>query len=238
MTTFNGGRYVKAQIESVLSQLKDADELIICDDVSTDNTLAIIQSFSTDSRIIIKQNIKRIGVIQNFEQALKLATGEYIFLCDQDDVWLEYKTERMIASLHDSILTVSDCKVVNADLKDIQPSFFAIRGSGPGLIKNIHINGFLGCCMAFRKELLPYILPIPKSVPMHDMWIGLVAETIGKVNFINEPLLLYRRHGKNASPTAEKSRFNLYQQIKFRLALFFLLITRYFRNILQYKYER
>jgi glycosyltransferase involved in cell wall biosynthesis len=233
MTTFNGGGYVKAQIESVLSQLKEHDELIICDDVSTDNTIDIIQSFSADSRIILKKNTKRIGVIRNFEQALKLTTGQYIFLCDQDDVWLEYKTERMIASLHDSILTVSDCKVVNEDLKDIQPSFFAIRGSGPGLIKNIHKNGFLGCCMAFRKELLPYILPIPESVPMHDMWIGLVAETIGKVSFIQEPLILYRRHDKNASPTAEKSGFSVYQQIKFRLTLSFLLIARYFRNIVQ-----
>jgi glycosyltransferase involved in cell wall biosynthesis len=237
MTTSNGGAYVKAQIESVLVQLKENDELIICDDVSTDNTLAIIRSFCDDSRIILQQNTKRLGVIQNFEQALELATGEYIFLCDQDDIWLEHKTERMIGELRDSILTVSDCMVVDADLKELQKSFFAIRGSGPGVIKNIHKNGFLGCCMAFRKELLPCILPIPSSVPMHDMWIGLVAETTGKVSFINEPLSLYRRHGKNASPTAENSRFNLSQKIKFRLTLSFLLIGRYFRNIVQSKYE-
>lgn len=231
MTTFNGADYIANQIESVLTQLKANDELIIFDDLSSDNTVDIIYSNFTDNRIIFNQNTQRLGVIHNFEQALKIATGDYIFLCDQDDIWLEEKVNQTINALKDSLLTVSDCKVVDANLLEIHPSFFAIRQSAPGLIKNLYKNSYLGCCMAFRKELLPYILPIPKSVPMHDMWIGLVAETVGKVSFIREPLILYRRHGKNASPTAEKSSFNLYKQIKFRLTLVWLITARYIRNI-------
>lgn len=238
MTTFNGSVYIAEQIHSVLQQLNKNDELIILDDVSSDNTADVICANFTDNRIIFKQNTERLGVIHNFEQALKIASGDYIFLCDQDDIWLEKKVTQTITALKDSLLIVSDCKVVDANLSEIHPSFFEIRKSAPGLIKNLYRNSYLGCCMAFRKELLPFILPIPNSVPMHDMWIGMIAETIGKVSFIHEPLMLYRRHGKNASPTAEKSGFNLYQQIKFRLILTYLLIVRYFRNIVQYKYER
>ena len=87
--------------------------------------------------------------------------------------------------------------------------------------------------MAFRRELVPYILPIPKASPMHDMWIGLIAGTAGKVSFIHKPLVLYRRHGKNASQTAETSSFSLDQQIKFRLILSWLIVIRYIRNIVR-----
>jgi glycosyltransferase involved in cell wall biosynthesis len=231
MTTFNGAAYIKQQIESVLNQLKDNDELIIFDDVSTDDTVEIIHDYLRDKRIIFKKNSDRIGVIRNFEQALTIATGDYIFLCDQDDVWLENKVPRMIASLDDHILAVSDCKVVDANLTEIHHSFFALRKSGLGIIKNIYKNSYLGCCMAFRNELLPDILPIPKNVPMHDMWIGLIAETIGSTCFIPEALLLYRRHGKNASPAAEISAFNVCQKIRLRLVLCFLIFNRYLRNL-------
>ena len=231
MTTFNGAAYIAKQIESVMSQLKESDELIIFDDLSSDNTVDIISSNFTDSRIVFKQNSVRLGVIHNFEQALKIATGDYIFLCDQDDIWLEHKVSQTIKALKDNILTVSDCKVVDANLLEIHSSFFAIRKSASGILRNLYKNSYLGCCMAFRRELLPYILPIPKSAPMHDMWIGLIAETIGKVSFIQEPLILYRRHGKNASATAEKSSFNLYKQTNIRLTLLWLIIARYVRNI-------
>ena len=230
MTTFNGAAFVKEQIRSVLSQLNADDELIIFDDLSTDETIKIIHSEFEDERINLKQNIKRVGVVRNFDQALHMASGDYIFLCDQDDVWIEGKVTQMVASLQNYILAVSDCKVVNGELSVLHDSFFALRHSGPGLIKNIYKNSYLGCCMAFRKELLTAILPIPRKAPMHDMWIGLIAETVGKACFIPTPTLLYRRHGKNASPTAENSAFNFYQQVLFRLVVSFLIAKRYLRN--------
>lgn len=229
IATYNGEAFIQDQVLSILTQLTSDDEVIVSDDISTDETLLKIQALN-DSRIRILPASTKLGIVKNFERAISHARGEYIFLCDQDDIWLQNKVTRTIESLQSNILTVSDCKVVDMGLWEINPSFFALRNSGPGFIKNLYKNGYLGCCMAFRKELVPYILPIPKSAPMHDMWIGLIAETVGKVNFIREPLVLYRRHGNNASPTAEKSSFSLYQQIKFRVPLTCLIIIRYIRN--------
>jgi glycosyltransferase involved in cell wall biosynthesis len=229
VATYNGEAFIQDQLISVLTQLSPDDEVIISDDTSTDATLLKIQTLN-DHRIKILPATTKLGILKNFERAITHASGDYIFLCDQDDIWLQNKVVRTMESLQDNILTVSDCKVVDENLAEIHPSFFAIRGSVSGFIKNLIKNSYLGCCMAFRKELLPSILPIHHSAPMHDMWIGMIAETVGKVGFIREPLILYRRHGKNASPTAEKSNFSLYQQIKFRMVLFCLVILRYIRN--------
>lgn len=237
MTSFNGFDHINEQINSVLKQLEPEDELIICDDLSEDKTANVIQKFANDKRVIFKRNSKRLGVVRNFEQALSLAKGDFIFLCDQDDVWLDNKILKTIEALQRNLLVVSDCKVVDKHLIQLHPSFFEIRGSGTGIFKNIYKNSYLGCCMAFRKELLPYILPIPNGAPMHDMWIGLIAETIGKVRFIKEPLLLYRRHGNNVSPTADKSNFTLFEKFKFRLTLCILLLRRYLKNIFRKLHE-
>ncbi len=229
VATYNGEAFIQDQLISVMSQLGTGDEVIVADDGSSDDTIKIILALE-DKRIKILPSSANLGIVKNFERALSSASGDYIFLCDQDDIWLQGKVKRTLESLQTSLLTVSDCKVVDASLLEINSSFFSLRNSGAGLIKNLYRNGYLGCCMAFRKELMSYILPIPQSAPMHDMWIGLIAETVGKVIFVREPLVLYRRHGKNASPTAEKSNFSLYQQIKLRLVLFCLVIMRYLRN--------
>ncbi|MFD1121513.1 glycosyltransferase family 2 protein [Methylophilus flavus] len=230
IATYNGQAFIQDQLISVLSQLGTSDEVLVSDDGSSDNTIKIIRAIE-DSRIkILPLSNTRLGIVKNFERTLSAASGDYIFLCDQDDIWLENKVNRTIESLRYSVLTVSDCKVVDANLLEVSPSFFALRNSGPGFIRNLYKNAYLGCCIAFRKELMSYILPFPQSAPMHDMWIGLIAQTVGRVSFIREPLVLYRRHGKNASSTAEKSNFSLYKQIKIRLVLCCLVILRYIRN--------
>lgn len=232
VATFNGQGFIQDQLISVLSQLGTGDEVIVADDGSSDDTIQIILALE-DKRIKILPSSANLGIVKNFERALSSASGDYIFLCDQDDIWLQGKVNRTLESLQTSILTVSDCKVVDTTLLEIYPSFFFLRNSGAGFIKNLFRNSYLGCCMAFRKELMSYILPIPQSSPMHDIWIGLIAETVGNVSFISEPLVLYRRHGKNASPTAEKSNFSLYKQLKLRLILVILVSIRYVRNLLR-----
>lgn len=229
IATYNGEAFIQDQVLSILTQLAPDDEIIVSDDISTDETLLKIQALN-DFRVRILPASTKLGIVKNFERAISHARGEYIFLCDQDDIWLPSKVRHTLESLQSNILSVSDCKVVDMNLLETSPSFFVLRNSGPGFIKNLYKNSYLGCCMAFRKELVPYILPIPKSAPMHDMWIGLIAQTVGKVNFMRKQLVLYRRHGNNASPTAEKSSFSLYHQIKLRLTLTCLIIIRYIRN--------
>lgn len=226
MATYNGERYIKEQIESILSQLRDGDELIVSDDGSTDQTLEIIFSFKCEKVKILHG--PRDGLIKNFENAINAAKGDYIFLCDQDDVWLENKVNVFKAAFENGAdLIVSDCHVVDSEAKIINESFFSLRKSSVGFFSNLLRNGFLGCCMAFKAELKPQILPFPKYIPMHDWWIGLVASLYGKVIFINQPLILYRRHGNNASPTGDKSSFSLMTQTAHRLRLCFYLMKGY-----------
>jgi glycosyltransferase involved in cell wall biosynthesis len=214
LTTFNGEQYIKEQLDSILIQLGDKDEVIISDDGSTDKTLSIITAYK-DQRIKIFKNSFR-NLIKNFEFTLKQAKGDFVFLADQDDIWLPNKVKICLEFLISYDIVVSNCKVVNANLEVISDSFFKLNNSKKGFFSNLSKNSYLGCCLAFRKEVLRKAIPFPKSIPMHDIWLGFVSEVFYKVKFIDEPLLLYRRHGKNESPTAESSPYSLLQKIKFR----------------------
>ncbi len=224
MATYNGEEYVAEQIQSILSQLGQNDEIIISDDGSCDNTLNIILRFE-DTRIKLFHN-KKHGLIHNFENALKNATGDYVFLCDQDDIWLPDKVSEMLGALRLYDLVVSDCTVVNQNLDVIFESFFKQRSSRKGLLKNLYKNSYLGCCMAFRRKVLEYVLPFPKHIAMHDIWIGLMVELHGTAFFLKKPLMLYRRHGHNASPSSEKSSYSLFYQMKYRAYFIYSLFEK------------
>lgn len=219
MATYNGGKYIREQVDSILAQLGPADELVVSDDGSTDDTCRILDSYC-DDRIKIFKNEGRHGVVRNFENALKHASGDYIFLSDQDDIWLPNKVNVCVAALANGTdLVLHDAQVVNQTGAVVVESFFALRGSRTGYWKNLYRNSFLGCCLAFRKEILRYALPFPMGIAMHDIWIGLMVSKKGRVKLLREPLLFYRRHGANASPTAEKSDFSFAKQLSYRLRL-------------------
>jgi glycosyltransferase involved in cell wall biosynthesis len=123
MATYNGEKYISKQVESILVQLSEADELIISDDGSIDATLAIIKAFN-DPRVKIFRNIHKSGPVGNFENALKNAKGEYIFLADQDDIWLSEKLNRHLSFHSQYDLVISDAEVVDESGNVIHPSFF------------------------------------------------------------------------------------------------------------------
>ena len=225
LATYNGAPYIKEQITSVLNQLLENDELLIADDGSTDNTITIIESIH-DSRLRIVGVGGKLGVVKNFERVLTEAKGQYVFLCDQDDIWLPNKVEECLQALEKNILVVTDCKVVDKSLNEISPSFFELRNSGKGILKNIWKNTYLGCCMAFRRELLNIGLPIPAKIPMHDMWLGLIAETQGTVLFLPQNLSLYRRHHLAVSPTAGKSNLSIFKKLYIRVVLVACILNR------------
>ena len=228
MATYNGEKYIKEQLDSILCQLGNNDELIISDDGSTDKTLEIIQSYQ-EPRVKILSNAKRHSVIGNFENALINAKGDYIFLADQDDVWMPDKVKTVLAALSTADLVVSDCTVVDDDLKCIIHSFFQHNHSQRGFWKNLYHNSYLGCCIAFRREVLQMCLPFPRHIPMHDIWFGFVGELFYKSCFIPQQLVLYRRHGGNISPTSQMSNYGIGKKLLFRLNLLRyipLLLTR------------
>lgn len=224
MATYNGQRHLRRQLESILRQLGDNDEVIISDDNSTDKTKQVVDSFY-DSRIRFFTNTGQRGPVGNFQNAINQSTGDYIFLADQDDVWLPNKIAVTTKLLLEYDLVLSNCTVVDDALNIIHPSFFDVRRSKKGFLRNLLKNSYMGCCMAFRRAVVSYTLPFPKQIHMHDWWIGLVTELKGKIYFCNEPLILYVRHGGNASPTGEKS-YPFSKQFKNRLTMIVGIVSR------------
>jgi glycosyltransferase involved in cell wall biosynthesis len=216
VATFNGERHIGEQLASILASPL-IGEVIVSDDGSSDRTCEVVRRFE-DTRINLVKG-PGAGLIRNFESLLHQATGDHIFLADQDDVWLPAKVETLLNALRTADLAICDCSVVDAAMKELHPSFFRLRNSGPGLWRNLLRNSYLGCCMAFNRCLLPRILPFPKGVPMHDWWIGLVAEQAGNVAFVDVPLMLYRRHTGNASTTAQRSLAPVSQRLAWRWTL-------------------
>lgn len=229
IATYNGEKYIKAQLDSIFRQLPDDAEVIISDDSSSDNTLQVIASFN-DYRIIVLPNQKFRSPIFNFENALRHAEGDYIFLSDQDDIWLPGRLDKMMAFFDEYDMVVSDCKVVNDNLEVISESYFDLVDGKPGFVRNLtRTSAYNGCCMAFKRSILKRALPFPKHIMMHDFWIALIAELFYKVKFIYEPLILYRRHSANLSFTGEKTPNPLYRKISFRIKTLSALVFRLLR---------
>lgn len=229
MATYNGEKYINAQLESILSQLEAQDEVVVSDDNSSDSTLEMIRQLH-DPRIRIFVNDKENrGYTRNFENALKKAKGDYIFLCDQDDVWHDNKVTVTLATLQQCDFTVSDACVVDENLAPIIVSHFMHAGVHNGFVENFFKTRYIGACMAFRRKVLEVALPFPANSHLcaHDYWIAIVAECYFKVRLIQEPLVDYRRHQSNASSGGlTKSQFSpLHRLIKrFYCALMLILI--------------
>lgn len=233
MASYNGEEFIHEQIKSILNQLKPEDELIISDDGSTDHTLKIIAEFN-DPRIHVYDHPSTGRPTENFEYALERASGEFIFLSDQDDLWLEGKYEMMIKLLSSCDLVLSNSVLVDEQLNTIHPSFFNFHGSAKGIIRNVIKNSYFGSCMAFRKELLNYALPFPASREIgHDVWLGLIAEMVGKVCLTEQPLILYRRHAAAVTPHGMgKSKRSLFVKLLGRVIMFKYVFIFYIKYLL------
>lgn len=217
MATYNGEKFISSQLCSILCQLDKTDEVVISDDNSSDDTINIIKSFK-DERIRIIENQSRRGPACNFETALSHSANQYIILSDQDDVWLPHKVMILVKLLNAHDLVVHDCDVIDMLGNKLHDSFFALRGSQVGFWNNILKNSYIGCCMAFKREILLYALPFPNTIHMHDWWIGLLAERKFSTYLCEEKLIHYVRHGNNASPTGERG-YGLLRKISNRLIM-------------------
>lgn len=201
MAAYNGAPYIEPQICSILKQLGHADQLIIVDDKSTDETVKIIENFK-DSRIQLFINATNVGAALTFNRALQEASGDIIFLSDQDDIWHHGKLTTVVKILETGNvdLLVHDAVVMRGG-QVVHASLFEMAGSSSGVIKNIISNTFTGCCMAFKRDILRDVLPISPHIGLfHDAWIGVLAQYLGyKIIFVPVPLIDFVRHGANAS---------------------------------------
>lgn len=227
MATYNGSRFVKAQLDSIMPQLGQGDELIISDDGSTDGTLEIISSYN-DPRIRILSDNRFSSPVHNFEHLLRHVHGQIVVLSDQDDIWLPGRLDLIHQRLDEKTEQVSlimmDGEFVDAKGNGLGKTLFSANRAGRGLLKNIYNNTYTGCCLAFTRPLLDIALPFPHRIPMHDMWLGLLAEIFGTVEFVPVVTICYRRHDANAS----YKRSGIYVQIMRRILLSLCLVKRYF----------
>ena len=216
IATYNGEMFIREQIDSILRQLSSDDEIIVSDDGSTDDTISIINSID-DKRIRVIEGPRKQSPTSNFECALKASKGDYIFMSDQDDVWKPNKVKICMEWLQRYDCVVSDAEVTDSSLNPLYPSLYAIMQVRQGRIYNtIWKNGYTGCCMAFRRNVLEASLPFPKDIPMHDIWIGNVAAYKYNVMFIPDTLIYFRRHEDTTSCNGKGSKYSIWQQMKFR----------------------
>lgn len=204
MATHNGEKYIKIQLDSILCQLSADDEIVISDDGSTDRTLDIIEEYK-DIRIKIyrynhckQYSHTHIFVTHNFENALMHAKGDIIFFSDQDDVWMTNKIEKCSTALQTYGLVVHNMRIVDEELNDTGENYYT---NGFKRFNNyfMRVGKYYGCTIAFRKELLKYILPYPKNLVLHDYWTGIIAEFFGGAVYIDEPLIQYRMRNTSVS---------------------------------------
>lgn len=223
MATYNGEKYIKEQIDSILIQLNENDELIISDDGSTDKTLEIINSYN-DRRIKLLI-FNSHCYTKNFENALMHVQGDYIFLADQDDVWLPNKVDICLGVLKNCDFVVTDATVVDENKKILLDSYFDYCKVKKGFVYNLLFTRYIGACMAFKKKVLSDVLPIPNNKYIaHDYWIACVCEKKYKVEPIKISCILYRRHSKNTSSGIfEQSSLTLFEKIYKRVYAVYLI---------------
>jgi glycosyltransferase involved in cell wall biosynthesis len=219
MATFNGGAYVEEQVRSILEQLSPTDELIVVDDHSTDDTVQKVEAF-LDPRVFVHRNERNRGHVFTFERAIRMARHSFILLADQDDRWVPGRLRLLVEALRGSkALVVSS----NSDYMDAAGSRISCdmrrvtAQESRRHFRNIMRifagrSGYYGCAMAFRRNIVPVILPIPEYVEAHDLWIALASNLLGSNLHIEASTLARRIHGGNAS----LARRSLYKKLRSR----------------------
>jgi glycosyltransferase involved in cell wall biosynthesis len=208
LCTCNGGKYIARQLQSIAEGTVLPDEIVVCDDRSTDDTLAQIERFATATPEIplrLFVNETRLGSTHNFEKAIGLCQFDIVFLCDQDDVWHAERIERSLQVFEDPAVggVFSDAELVDDNLNPLGQRMFAylcIRH----FIEQDHADLFgrllfqscvTGATLAFRRELAERVRPFPASrFFIHDGWLALTIAAMAKLEVIDAPLISYRQH--------------------------------------------
>jgi hypothetical protein len=217
MAIYNGAKYLQEQLDSFAAQTLLPDELIVCDDGSTDRSVEIIETFSRTVAFSVQvyRNETRLGYAANFDRAMALCKGDIVFLSDQDDYWFANKIEAVYAifeSRSDVWVVVNDAEITDESL---DPTGLTILGQihSAGLNADHLISG---CCSAYRNTILPALLPVPAATHSHDGWLHLFGLSLTCREITTQCLQYYRRHGDNTSgyitsSTLPASAFKLFR---------------------------
>lgn len=208
LTTFNGEKYLCAQLDSILNQTVQFDELVVCDDCSTDSTRDILLKYQLkDQRIKVYFNNYNIGFKQNFEKAIKLCKGDYIALADQDDIWAKDHLKILYENINNKMLACADAILMDSDGNEYKHTLSFINNYNKTSFNNnstcrfilYYQNPFQGASMMLNRKFIDIALPIPEKVKYHDVWFALLGCILDSFVFINHSITYYRMHNKNAS---------------------------------------
>jgi glycosyltransferase involved in cell wall biosynthesis len=219
MAAYNGGKYVDMQLRSILPQLGPEDEIVVVDDCSTDNTRERIRALG-DVRIHLLEHTRNQGVVQTFEDALRNATGDILFLSDDDDLWAPDKVKQFMAVFaqgEEVQLVMSAVALIDWDGTPFRDARWDRDGRfSRGFWRNVLKNRYQGAALAIRSILVQEVLPIKRGrTYLHDVWIGTCNDRIGGgMVYLPMPMLLYRRHAGNFS-----RKLTRWAQLKSRLQL-------------------
>jgi len=225
MATYNGGRYIQEQLNSIASQTRLPDELVITDDCSTDNTLRLIEDFAQRAPFPVRRykNSRNMGFAQNFNRAITLCNGDYILPSDQDDNWLNKKIEALLNEIkghaNKPTLVHSDFSLIDQNGCIIRNSFHKMRGKNINnynkyIVKSLYHGIGSGCTMLFNRSLVDICLPIPDIGIGHDHWLLYGAILRGKVLYLNDQLILHRVHANNTAPKFQRKTYKLLKRDK------------------------
>ena len=211
MTTYNGEKYICEQIESILNQSMKVDEIIVCDDGSSDSTIELLKKYP----VKVVQNDVNLGYRLNFKKAMELCSGDYIFLCDQDDIWLPNKVEEMMRMMktHSNMHVLSSSFIYIDDKnQQIQMKVDKSRSNNNlycrpvekdslyrvNFLDYLAMNYFQGCSLLLDKWIKNLVLEHYSTDIEHDYLINSIAASYNSMYFYNKPLFQYRLHEKNS----------------------------------------
>lgn len=208
MATYKGEPFVQEQLESILDQLGEDDEVVVVDDASPDGTASVVEGIG-DPRVRLVKATNNKGYVRTFEQAVGLSRGEFIFLSDQDDVWIPGRVERMLKPLSTHLVVAT-----NFDMLDTAPRPWIPRLRSSDSVRHLaNLAGILvgyrayyGCGMAFRREALGYFIPVPGYVrESHDLWLAICGNVAGSIAHLDESTIHRRLHDENQTPAGFRS---------------------------------
>lgn len=212
LATYNGARYLRPQIDSILGQEGASFRILARDDGSVDETPAVIEHFrrTRPDRFIRVSGSGHLGAAGNFARLLREAEAPYAALSDQDDVWAPHKLRTLVGAMHElesrhgadtPLLVHSDLTVVDETLRERHSSFWRYSGFDPrgtSLPRLLIKNTVTGCASLVNRALIELALPVPPAALVHDYWLALVAGAAGHLGTVEEPLVAYRQHARNA----------------------------------------
>lgn len=209
LATYNGERFLREQMDSVLGQTYENITVEVCDDGSTDGTAAIVREYEVqDERVKLHLNPHNLGYVKNFLEGVKRCTAPYVMLCDQDDIWQKDKVEKTLQAMQQAekkragkpVLVFTDAVNFDSGTGEELGFFHETSHLDVKKVDTAHLfmeNKCIGCTMMMNRAILPYLEELPEEIRVHDWWIALICSHFGSIEYVPQATLRYRQHEEN-----------------------------------------